>query len=576
MTEPIISFKDFSFQYHSQATPTLQNINVDIYPGEKVLVVGASGSGKSTFANCINGLIPFKTKGNVTGELHINNQDATVSCLHKRSNVVGTVLQDTDGQFIGLTAAEDMAFLLENNCVEQDDMKKNVSYWAEKVDMIEHLNHRPQDLSGGQKQRVSLGGILIHRTPILILDEPLANLDPATGHETLRLLNNIHEETKSTMIIVEHRLEESLDDTFDRVLLFKDGKIIANTTPSDLLKSSKLKEAGIREPLYCTALKYAEVDVESIDNLANLREVCMSEHVKFKVKKWIDKTSSNDDNKYKSEPLLELNEVCVQYSDYSNSVLNNVQLNVYRREMLSIVGHNGAGKSTLAKAICGFLDITGNIQFCNKGFNQLSISERSEFIGYVMQNPNHMISEKMIYDEVALGLRARGMKESDIKIRVENVLKICGLYAFRNWPIAALSYGQKKRVTIASVLVLNPEIIILDEPTAGQDFYHYNEIMSFLIELNRQGKTIIMITHDMHLLSEYSSRTVVLSKGQVVADTTPVLVLNDKKICEIASLRQTSLFEMAEYIGISEPQKLIQLFINHDRKVRRQRINIIL
>ncbi|EGS81303.1 ABC transporter ATP-binding protein [Staphylococcus aureus] len=570
MTEPIISFKDFSFQYHSQATPTLQNINVDIYPGEKVLVVGASGSGKSTFANCINGLITFKTRGNITGELYINNQDATVGCLHERSNVVGTVLQDTDGQFIGLTAAEDMAFLLENNCVEQDDMKKNVSYWAEKVDMIEHLNHRPQDLSGGQKQRVSLGGILIHRTPILILDEPLANLDPATGHETLRLLNNIHEETKSTMIIVEHRLEESLDDTFDRVLLFKDGKIIANTTPSDLLKSSKLKEAGIREPLYCTALKYAEVDVESIDNLANLHEVCMSEHVKFKVKKWIDKTSSNDDNKYKSEPLLELNEVCVQYSDYSNSVLNNVQLNVYRREMLSIVGHNGAGKSTLAKAICGFLDITGNIQFCNKGFNQLSISERSEFVGYVMQNPNHMISEKMIYDEVALGLRARGMKESDIKIRVENVLKICGLYAFRNWPIAALSYGQKKRVTIASVLVLNPEIIILDEPTAGQDFYHYNEIMSFLIELNRQGKTIIMITHDMHLLSEYSSRTIVLSKGQVVADTTPVLVLNDKKICEIASLRQTSLFEMAEYIGISEPQKLVQLFINHDRKVRRQ------
>ncbi|UVJ31301.1 ABC transporter ATP-binding protein [Staphylococcus aureus] len=570
MTEPIISFKGFSFQYHSQATPTLQNINVDIYPGEKVLVVGASGSGKSTFANCINGLIPFKTRGNITGELYINNQDATVGCLHERSNVVGTVLQDTDGQFIGLTAAEDMAFLLENNCVEQDDMKKNVSYWAEKVGMIEHLNHRPQDLSGGQKQRVSLGGILIHRTPILILDEPLANLDPATGHETMRLLNNIHEETKSTMIVVEHRLEESLDDTFDRVLLFKDGKIIANTTPSDLLKSSKLKEAGIREPLYCTALKYAEVDVESIDNLANLREACMSEHVKFKVKKWIDNTSSNDDNKYKSEPLLELNEVCVQYSDYSNSVLNNVQLNVYRREMLSIVGHNGAGKSTLAKAICGFLDITGNIQFCNKGFNQLSISERSEFIGYVMQNPNHMISEKMIYDEVALGLRARGMKESDIKIRVENVLKICGLYAFRNWPIAALSYGQKKRVTIASVLVLNPEIIILDEPTAGQDFYHYNEIMSFLIELNRQGKTIIMITHDMHLLSEYSSRTVVLSKGQVVADTTPVLVLNDKKICEIASLRQTSLFEMAEYIGISEPQKLIQLFINHDRKVRRQ------
>ncbi|MBO1199045.1 ABC transporter ATP-binding protein [Staphylococcus simiae] len=569
MTEPIISFKDFSFQYHSQAEPTLHHVNIDIFPGEKVLVIGASGSGKSTFLNCINGLIPFKIKGDIKGELYINGLNAVDGNLHERSNIVGTVLQDTDGQFIGLTAAEDMAFLLENNLQSQDQMQEEVAFWADKVGIQHHLNHRPQDLSGGQKQRVSLGGILIHRAPILILDEPLANLDPRTGVETMSLLQQIHQDTQTTMLIVEHRLEEALDDTFDRVLLFKEGHLIADTTPSQLLKSTQLIEAGIREPLYSRVLKYADAPLQEIPNLANLKATAHHSAVQTAIQQWFKpanyRSYSNDNN----TPLLSLEHVNFQYGTYSSKVLDDINLTINAGEMISIVGHNGAGKSTLAKAICGFVPATGNMKLNNKDFSHWSISERSNEVGYVMQNPNHMISEKMIYDEVALGLRLRHIAEEDIKQRVMEVLAICGLYTYRNWPIAALSYGQKKRVTIASILVLDPQIIILDEPTAGQDYRHYTEMMLFLEQLNQQGKIIIMITHDMHLLVEYTQRTLVIAEGRLIADTTPIAVLDSTELCELANLRQTSLYALAQQLNINNVQQFVSYFIEYDREVKR-------
>lgn len=569
MTEPIISFKDFSFQYHSQAEPTLHHVNIDIFPGEKVLVIGASGSGKSTFLNCINGLIPFKIKGDIKGELYINGLNAVDGSLHERSNIVGTVLQDTDGQFIGLTAAEDMAFLLENNCQSQGKMIEEVGFWADKVGIKHHLNHRPQDLSGGQKQRVSLGGILIHRAPILILDEPLANLDPRTGIETMSLLQQIHQDTQTTMLIVEHRLEEALDDTFDRVLLFKEGYLIVDTTPSELLKSTQLIEVGIREPLYSSVLKYANVPLQEIPNLANLTATAHHSEVQTAIEQWFKPESRPTYSNNHKKPLLSLEHMNFQYGTNSSKVLDDINLTINTGEMISIVGHNGAGKSTLAKAICGFVPATGDMKLTNKHFSHWSISERSNEVGYVMQNPNHMISEKMIYDEVALGLRLRNTAEEDIKQRVTEVLEICGLYTYRNWPIAALSYGQKKRVTIASILVLDPQIIILDEPTAGQDYQHYTEMMRFLEQLNQQGKTIIMITHDMHLLVEYTQRTLVIAEGRLIADTTPIAVLDSAELCELANLRQTSLYALAQQLNINNVQQFVSYFIAHDREVKR-------
>lgn len=565
MTHPIIQFENVSFQYHSQAYPTLSDINVEIYQGEKVLVVGASGSGKSTFISCINGLIPYKLDGELSGSLTINGISVSDDSFLERSNRVGTVLQDTDDQFIGLTAAEDMAFILENNNVSQPEMKQEVALRAKEVNIFNHLSKRPQDLSGGQKQRVALGGVLVHPSSILLFDEPLANLDPKAGQETMEIIESIHQKGDKTILIVEHRLEEALDDTFDRVILFEDGKIIADTTPDALLKSDTLAQAGIREPLYISTLKYAQAPLSNFPVLSDIHQLPKAS-ISQPLYQWLNQPETASHQQKALEPLLVLSDVSSSIRDHQ--ILKSISATFCEGEMMSIVGHNGAGKSSLAKAICGFMDTSGTMTFKGQSLDQLSISERAQKIGYVMQNPNHMISQKMIFDEVALGLRLRHFEEAQIKTIVHDVLKVCGLYPFRNWPISALSYGQKKRVTIASILALDPSIIILDEPTAGQDLYHYTEMMAFLQKLNKAGKTIVMITHDMHLMTEYTQRTLVVSQGTILADDTPTNILADEAIRNTAALRKTSLYQLADIIDAPSPQTLVQHFINYEKKVR--------
>ena len=259
MNDPIISFRDFTFQYRAQARPTLHNINLDIYPGEKILVAGPSGSGKSTLASCINGLIPFSYPGESTGALLIDGKEAKKASIFELSKSVGTVLQDPDGQFIGLTVAEDIAFALENDCVPQDEMHATTHRVARLVDVEHHLDYAPHELSGGQKQRVSLAGVMVDNVKILLFDEPLANLDPAAGKQTIELIDEIQQKTQTTVLIIEHRLEDVLWRSVDRIILMEEGRIAADLRPDALLCGSLLTEAGIREPLYITALKYAGV-----------------------------------------------------------------------------------------------------------------------------------------------------------------------------------------------------------------------------------------------------------------------------------------------------------------------------
>ncbi|MNF77970.1 Energy-coupling factor transporter ATP-binding protein EcfA3 [compost metagenome] len=267
--------------------------------------------------------------------------------------------------------------------------------------------------------------------------------------------------------------------------------------------------------------------------------------------------------------VLELDGVDFSYERGGRHVLKQVSLRVGQGELVSIVGRNGAGKSTLSKLVCGFYRPTaGRILYRGRDLSGDTIKERSERIGFVMQNPNHMISRTMLYDEVALGLVLRGVDEASIREWVHDALRVCGLYEMRNWPISALSFGQKKRVTIASILVLQPEVIILDEPTAGQDFRHYNEMMEFLLTLTRQGKSIVVITHDMHLMLEYAGRAVVLSDGEVIADGEPADVLTDARLVEAASLKETSVYELALRAGIEQPKEFVRRFIGRDRKER--------
>lgn len=566
--EPIIEFKDYSFKYRSQVEPTLLDINLSIYPGEKVLIVGPSGSGKSTLAHCINGLVPFSFTGESTGSLKIEGQEPKELGLFGLSKLVGTVLQDTDGQFIGLTVAEDVAFSMENDCIAQDEMFERVDRVAKTVDITDLLDHAPNALSGGQKQRVSMAGVIVDDVDILLFDEPLANLDPATGKRAIDLIDRIHKKKNTTILIIEHRLEDALYRDVDRIIVVGDGRIVADARPDELLAGPVLKEQGIREPLYITALKYAGCRIDKADLPQHIDSMNLLPY-KEKVQNWYDKVqlTKNIPNR---EPALEIRDLSFSYKP-GQPVLSHIDFSISKGEMVALVGKNGAGKSTLASLICGFMQPDqGEIYLNGDNLAGYSIKERGEKIGLVMQSPNQMISKPMIYDEVALGLRVRGAAEEEIKERVFETLKICGLYPFRNWPVSALSFGQKKRVTIASILVMNPEVLILDEPTAGQDFRHYTEIMEFLRKIHEKlGITIIMITHDMHLMLEYTDRAIVIADGKMLADDTPAHILTDEEISDRAYLKKTSLYDLALQCGIEDPTAFVECFIQYEREVGR-------
>ena len=552
MKEAMIELKDFSFQYKAQSEPTLKNLNLTIYKGEKVLIVGPSGSGKSTIGQCLNGIIPNIYKGTSSGQFLIQGKEAFNLSIYEKSHLVSTVLQDTDGQFIGLSVAEDLAFALENDMVDLGTMKERVRSWAERLDLMKLLDHRPQDLSGGQKQRVSLAGVLIDESPILLFDEPLANLDPKSGQDIIDLIDQIHEEQRTTTIIIEHRLEDVLYRPVDRVILINQGQVLYNGQPDELLRTTLLAENGIREPLYLTTLRQLGQDIDQLEHLDRLEDIELTGVNRSITEATFTKTGE-------TEELLKLEQISFAYQK-DHPILKDISLTIPKGQRLAIVGKNGAGKSTLAKAICGFITTEGQYTSRGEDIKQESVKERAERVGYVLQNPNQMISTNMIFDEVALGLRLRGVAEEDIKERVYQALKTCGLYEFRKWPISALSYGQKKRVTIASILVLGPEILVLDEPTAGQDQRNYTDIMEFLDSLQEKGHTIVMITHDMQLMLDYSDRALVVSDGQILADLSPAELFTHPDILQEANLKETSIFALANRLGM-DPLALTQFYM---------------
>lgn len=559
----MISFKNFSFKYNNVVDKTLKNIDLTINKGEKVLIVGPSGSGKSTLSHCINGLIPFSYNGEIEGELIIDNIKPYEESLSDVSKKVGTILQDQDSQFIGLSVGEDVAFNFENNAMPLNEMKVKVIDALELVNMVDFINHSPYELSGGQKQRVSLAGVLGSDAEVLLFDEPLANLDPASGKEIMQLINDIHEKTNKTIIIVEHRIEDVLEQPFDKVIVVNKGEVQGFGTPDEILKSDLLKNNGLREPLYLEAMKLAGCDISGSENLKDLSNI--DEKNKEVLKNWFNNETSNKDSIIKEEKILEVKNLAFSHDGIKNTI-NDVSFHLNKGEILAVLGNNGAGKSTLCRLITGILKPQkGSIFLNNQCIDSWSIKQKGSSIGYVMQNPNQMISQHMIKDEIALGLKCRNYSKEEIDKKVEEVLKICGLYPYRNWPVSALSYGQKKRVTIASILAINPQVIILDEPTAGQDYKHYTEFMEFIKELSAQGISIILITHDMQLTLEYCHRAVVLSGGEKIADDKPSNILTDENIIKKANLKETSLSTLAKSIGIANTNDFVQFFIDLER-----------
>lgn len=556
--DPIISFKQFTFKYETQQKPTLIDINLDIYPGEKILILGPSGSGKSTLGNCINGLIPNHFEGTISGECIIDNQLVTEHSIFDISKSVGTILQDSDAQFVGLSVGEDIAFSLENQAVSQVEMAQKVYHAAEIVGVSDMLNQLPYALSGGQKQRVAMAGILHENIKILLLDEPLAALDPKMGEKMVELIDQLNQKKQLTTVVIEHRLEEVLHRSIDRIVLMDQGRIVTITTPNELLHSSLLKEYGIREPLYISALKNIFADVALPEQIDSLDYIDLSNPRLIFTNEITTKDQLTNDTMPK---LVEMDHVAFSYDKRPFISIDKLMISVGER--IAILGENGSGKTTLARLLTGVCQPNAG-QIKRMG-NPTTLKEIAGLIGYVMQNPNHMLVEDIVYDEVKLALEKRNYSETEIDEIVRDVLEITGLYSRRNWPINALSYGQKKRVSVAVVLALRPKCIILDEPTAGQDYAHYREMMEFVQALNDDYQmTVIFITHDMHLALEYTDRAIVMEDGKIIADDATFSILNNDQLLERASLKKTSIFKLANKLNL-DIESFIRTFIEMER-----------
>ncbi|MBV7362950.1 ABC transporter ATP-binding protein [Actinomycetaceae bacterium TAE3-ERU4] len=578
---PLIELKDFSFQYRAQSEPTLKNLNLRINEGERILITGPSGCGKSTLAHVINGIIPHRFPGVFSGEARVCGFDITNDShpsLTELSRRVGTVLQDPDGQFIGITVAEDIAFSLENQQVPPTKMHEQVRAAANLVGIADKLDSSPQQLSGGQKQRVSLAGVLVEEDlQVLLCDEPLASLDPKSSSHTLDLLDSLYERTGKTLLIVEHRIEEVLNHHIDRVILMSQGRIIADLPPAELLASSLLEDNGIRSPLYVSALKYAKINPAEVKGLENLEKIELTKQQKTQLVEWAAKVPPRTPNP--QGELLRVDNLNFRYpqsdphAPLPRLVVEDVSFSIQKGQILSLCGNNGAGKSTLAKLLCGFeKPSSGEITLNGQEISTWPIARRAKDIGFVLQNPNQMISKPTVFAEVALALQSENISPEELQETVSSTLRVCGLYPYRNWPISALSFGQKKRVTIASIMVRKPKLLILDEPTAGQDWAHYTEIMQFLQKLNELGTSILLITHDMHLALEYTTSTLVLSGSKLIAYRPCSQVLTDSDLCEKAGLKTTSLFTLAEKCGFAEPSVFVDSFLAYDLANRPQNL----
>ena len=564
---PVIQFTDFNFRYKTQQKPTLYDINLTIYEGEKVLILGASGSGKSTLLNCINGIVPFSFEGDITGSVKVNGRETRELSIFKLSNEVGTVLQDSDAQFVGLSVGEDIAFSMENNNIPRSEMLGTVLKRSQEVGMENFLAALPYHLSGGQKQKVALAGVLGEQLNILLFDEPLASLDPKTGTLTIEMIEQIAQDGNRTVVIIEHRLEDVLHRPVDRVVVMDQGRIVSDSTTFELLCSDTLQTYGIREPLYISALKYAGCNIKEIKHLEDLDKLALSNDDKDKLHTFFSKKVDSFEPELGDE-TLRLENISFSYDDKFDAV-SDISFSVRKGERIALIGKNGAGKSTIARLLCGISRAkSGNIFINGKDIKPMSVKEIGTEVGYVMQNPNQMLVKDIIIDEIELALKVREYPPDEVASRSENTLRICELYRMRNWPVDAVSYGQKKRITVASILALEPDIIMLDEPTAGQDYRHYMEIINFINKLSlKYKKTIIFITHDMHLAIENTDRAIVLSEGKLIADDSVFSVLSNDSVIEKANLKQTSLYTLAGKLGLL-PEKTIEHYIHYERMYR--------
>jgi energy-coupling factor transporter ATP-binding protein EcfA2 len=516
MDQPALVVENLTFRYRDREAPSLRDISLQVSPGELLLLAGASGSGKTTFIRCVNGLIPRSYKGEIHGQVLLNGKENDKMALAHISQIVGTVLQDPERQILGTRVRNEVAFGLENLGMQREEIRSRIEVALDYLGIADLRDRETFNLSGGEKQKVALAGILAMRPSILLLDEPLASLDPASAQETLKLARRLVDEGMA-LVIVEHRVEDVLSIHPDRVMFLGDGQV---------------RYLGDIEGLY-RVVNYHEIKIPAPMIIERAVNDPPPPEIEF---------SPASTNQASEEALVRFENVSFGY-EQGTEVLHGIDLEVRRGDVIAILGPNGAGKTTLVKHAIGLLKPrSGRVLIDGRDTHHISVAQIAKTLGYVFQSPSHMLFASTVREELAFGPRNLGHNPQQITEEVQEAIKIVNLVGRENDPPLALSFGQQKRVTIAAILAMRSRILVMDEPTAGQDYENYMDFMDAILSLP-SFEAIIFITHDVDLAVIYANRILLVNQGRLVADGPPSQVLDDVERLRSNRLVPTSLLK---------------------------------
>lgn len=514
-----LKIRDLSFTYRIRTTPAIENINLTINPGELMLVAGASGSGKTTLMRCINGLIPRSYTGTIQGDIKLFGTPIDELSMSELSQTVGTLLQDPERQIVSSYVLNEVAFGLENLAWERDKIIQRVDETLKYLN-ITHLRDRETfTLSGGERQKVALAGVLAMNPKVLILDEPLASLDPASAREALILFRELADEGISIML-VEHRVDEVLAIQPDRVYYLDEGKEIYSGDPQGLFDTADFHLIKLPAEVILERAKKEGESVTFNPAVVKLAEIKQEDR------------------------LIEFKNVSFRYDPTLPEVLHDITFDINKGDVIAVLGHNGAGKSTLVKHALGLLKPTsGDVLLRGIPSKKNTVARAAQTVGYVFQSPGHMLFAPTVEEELAFGPENLKLPESEVKENVDWAIKTVNMEEYADSPPLALSYGQQKRVSIAAILSMRTRVLVMDEPTAGQDYWNYRSFMDSILEMPGFD-SIVFITHDVDLAVVYANRILLLSEGQLVSDGSPSEVLGNEELLKRCRVLPTSLLNL--------------------------------
>ena len=561
-----IDIRGVSFTYDLAARPALQDVDLTVAPGEFVSIIGANGAGKSTLCAAIRGLVPHFSRGELSGTVHVQGRSVPDTPLGDLARDVGYVFQNPFTQMSGVsrTVFEELAYGLGNLGVPADEMRERVEAMLDATELQPLRDRNPFELSGGQQQRVALASILVMGQPILVIDEPTSQLDPDTTHDMFRLIGQARDQGRS-VVLVEHKMEHVA--TFsDRVVLLAEGRIVTSGTPEEVFADPRCEKSGTRLPesMYLhRALVAQGVDLPrrplSVAQLVEEIDAVRAPHDPQTRRSSIDTPTmsgvSIEDRRVSAPgdtPLMEMREVSFSYPNGVEAT-RQVSMAVHVGESVGIIGQNGAGKTTAAKLMNGLLKPSSGAVFVGgEPTKEWTAAQTARRVGYVFQNPDDQIFNKSVATEVEYGLKRMGLDEAERRRRVDEALELTGLASRRDVNPYDLPPSVRKFVTIASVIAADTDVMILDEPTAGQDLPGLNRLMKLLRTLQQRGKAVITITHDMEFVSQNFRRTIVMANRQVILDAPTDQVFYRHDIVEQAHVDQPAFVEVADHVGGAE------------------------